>query len=66
MWELECINGFTTYQILISAYSTAMFMPKILKDSEPVLILCIKCYFQKGAEQFKRNGTVYFRLCKSI
>jgi len=45
MWELECIYRINNNQVLISAYSTTLFMPKILNDSEPILIFIYKLLF---------------------
>ena len=47
MWELECINHINNNHILISAYSTALFMPKILNNSEPTLIFVYKLLLSK-------------------
>lgn len=51
MWEMECINRIDSNFILISAYSTALFMPKILKDSEPVLVFIYKLLLSDKEQQ---------------
>ena len=42
LWELECIHNVSDESVLIGCFSTAQFMPKILKDAEPILIFTYK------------------------
>ena len=51
MWELECIYKIKNNQVLIAANSTALFMPKILKGTEPVLIFIYKLLFTDADQQ---------------
>lgn len=46
MWELECIFKIKDSQVLISAFSTTLFMPKILNNTEPTLIFVYKLLFK--------------------
>lgn len=46
MWELECLFKICDSQILISAYSTTLFMPKLLNNKEPILIFVYKLLFE--------------------
>lgn len=38
LWELECAHQITDNHILVGAFSTAQFVPKVLFDREPKLI----------------------------
>lgn len=51
MWELECIYSITSNHILLGAFSTAQFMPKILMDSEPYVFFLYKIYFPRWYEE---------------
>lgn len=54
LWELECLKEkITNEHILISCFSTAQFMPKILRDNEPVLIFTYKILFKP--EELKKT-----------
>ncbi len=68
LWELECVRQICDGNILIGAFSTAMFMPKILTDMEPVLIFTYRLLFSqyddpfwKGAEQFIETFRASYR-----
>lgn len=43
-WELECADSITDSHILIGAFSTAQFTPKMLFDKEPTVIFTYKLY----------------------
>ena len=43
-WELECAKQITDSHILIGAFSTAQFTPKMLFDKEPTVIFTYKLY----------------------
>lgn len=45
LWELECLEQITDEHILISAFSTAQFMPKLLTNCEPIIIFIYKLFF---------------------
>ena len=46
LWELECLkNKITDDHILISCFSTAQVVPKILLDCEPTLVFTYKILF---------------------
>lgn len=48
MWELECLKGkISDEHILISCFSTAQFMPKILVDCEPVLVFTYQIFLDE-------------------
>lgn len=42
MWELECIHQIGDDNVLVGAFSTAQFYPKILVDKEPCLVFVYK------------------------
>lgn len=44
LWELECQDKITDEHVLISAFSTALFTPKMLCDKEPTVIFTYKLY----------------------
>lgn len=43
-WELECAEQITDAHVLIGAFSTAQFTPKMLYDKEPTVIFTYKLY----------------------
>lgn len=61
LWELDCQYSITDDHVLVGYYSTSQFMPKIIADKEPYLILTYKlmlcpegAYRYNGYEQFIR------------
>ena len=44
MWELECAENITDEHLLIGAFSTAQFTPKMMFDREPTLVFLYKLY----------------------
>mgnify|MGYP005800878817 CR=1 FL=1 len=44
LWELECAEQITDSHVLIGAFSTAQFTPKMLYDKEPTVIFTYKLY----------------------
>lgn len=44
LWELECAYHITEKHVLIGAFSTAQFSPKMLFDKEPEVIFTYKLY----------------------
>lgn len=44
LWELECEKQITDEHILISAFSTAQVMPKLLRGKEPTIIFLFKIF----------------------
>ena len=59
LWELECMEQIGSDHVLIGAFSTAQFMPKLLKNAEPTVICTYKLLFNdltdpfwQGAEKF--------------
>lgn len=44
LWELECLKQISDKNILISFFSTAQFMPKLLKGTEPYIIFTYKVF----------------------
>ncbi len=59
LWELECLEQIGNEHVLIGAFSTAQFMPKLLKNAEPTIICTYKLLFSdltdpfwQGAEKF--------------
>lgn len=52
LWELECIEQISDKNILIGAFSTAQFMPKILKNTEPSVIFTYKLLFTNLDNEF--------------
>lgn len=55
LWELECLSQISSNNILIGAFSTAQFMPKILKNEEPYLIFLFKIFFDSGKDEYWRE-----------
>lgn len=65
LWEIECMRQIASRHILVAYYSTAQFMPKILKNEEPVLVFLYKIYrekqdsvsdrFEKFIEEFRKS-----------
>lgn len=47
LWELECLKQISERNILISYCSTAQFMPKLLKGTEPYVIFLYKIFGNK-------------------
>ena len=45
LWELECIRQIGDDHVLIGAFSTSQFMPKILTGREPTIICTYKLLF---------------------
>lgn len=44
LWEIECARQITDEHILIGAFSTAQFTPKMLFDKEPTVIFTYKLF----------------------
>lgn len=61
MWELECIYKISDSKVLISAYSTTLFMPKILNDAEPVLIFIYKFLFSGVSDKDWREKEKFIK-----
>lgn len=49
------INQITDQNILISAFSTAQFMPKIMKDAEPTIIFTYRLLFSSLDDPFLKD-----------
>ncbi len=52
MWELVCLEEITDNHLLISCFSTAAIMPKLLYDKEPYMIFTYKLFFQNPENEF--------------
>lgn len=50
LWELECAETLTDDHCLISAFSTALFTPKMLCDKEPTVIFTYALYGEAYAD----------------
>lgn len=55
LWELECIHQITDKNVLISAFSTAQFMPKIMQDKEPSIIFTYRLVFDSLDDPFLKD-----------
>lgn len=55
LWELECVSQINDDNILISAFSTAQFMPKIIADTEPALIFTYRLLFTSCEDPFIKD-----------
>ena len=55
LWELECINQIDDRNILISAFSTTQFMPKILKDVEPTVLFTYRLLLSDLDDPFLKD-----------
>lgn len=52
LWELECVKQIGDEHILIGAFSTAQFMPKLLKNVEPTIICTYPILFNNLDDAF--------------
>lgn len=66
LWELECINGINGEKILIGAFSTAQFMPKILTGAEPYVICTYKLLFNDLSDPFWQNAQDFVESFKKM
>lgn len=55
LWELECIDQIDDRNILISAFSTTQFMPKILKDAEPTVLFTYRLLLSDLDDPFLKD-----------
>lgn len=55
LWELECIDQIDDRNILISAFSTTQFMPKILKDVEPTVLFTYRLLLSDLDDPFLKD-----------
>ncbi|MCH5191133.1 MAG: O-antigen ligase family protein [Oscillospiraceae bacterium] len=62
LWELECLkNKITDDRVLISCFSTAQLIPKILLDCEPTLIFTYRILFTEDSFKGERwQGIIGF------
>ena len=62
LWELECLkNKITDDHILISCFSTAQIIPKILPDCEPTLVFTYRILFEEDSFESERwRGIIEF------
>ena len=66
LWELECIEQISDKNILIGAFSTAQFMPKILKNTEPTVVFTYKLLFTNLDNEFWRGIETFISDFKSL
>lgn len=66
LWELECIKQITDENVLIGAFSTAQFMPKILKNAEPTIIFTYKLLFKNLNDEFWQETSSFIESFKSL
>lgn len=66
LWELECVKQITDENILIGAFSTAQFMPKILKNAEPTIIFTYKLLFKNLNDEFWQETGNFIESFKSL
>lgn len=66
LWELECVKQITDENILIGAFSTAQFMPKILKNAEPTIIFTYKLLFKNLDDEFWQETSSFIESFKSL
>ena len=52
LWELECVKQIGDEHVLIGAFSTAQFMPKLLKNVEPTIICTYPILFNNLDDAF--------------
>lgn len=55
LWELECVHSIKDGHVLLGAFSTAQFAPKLICDSEPYLIFCYKTFFNNLDTEFWKD-----------
>lgn len=66
LWELECINQISDENVLIGAFSTSQFMPKILKNVEPTIIFTYKMLFTNLDDEFWKGTDKFIADFKSL
>lgn len=66
LWELECIKQISDRNILIGAFSTAQFMPKILKNAEPTIVFTYKLLFKNPDDEFWQETGSFIESFKSL
>ena len=62
MWELECAENISDSHVLIGAFSTAQFTPKMMFDREPTLIFTyplLGCEFDNADAMIERLRSTY-------
>ncbi len=55
LWELECVHCIGGGHVLLAAFSTAQFAPKLLCDTEPYLIFLYKLFFTELDSEYWRG-----------
>lgn len=55
LWELECVHQITEENVLVSAFSTAQFMPKIMCDREPAVLFTYRLVFDSLDDPFLKD-----------
>ena len=69
LWELECAKQINDSHILIGAFSTAQFTPKMLFDKEPTVIFTYKLYgdfFENTEKTIEKLRLMYKNIGKII
>lgn len=66
LWELECIQQLSEKNILISAFSTAQIMPKLICDKEPYLIFAYKLFISNSNIEFIRTIEKFIEQFKTL
>lgn len=66
LWELECVEQITDENILIGAFSTAQFMPKLLKNAEPTIIFTYKILFNNLTDDFWQGTQKFIEDFKTL
>lgn len=62
LWEIECAKQIENHHMLIGAFSTAQFIPKMLFDTEPTVIFTYKIYgieLQGAKETIEKLKNMY-------
>ncbi len=65
LWELEVLHSVSNNHVLISYFSTAQFIPKILCNTEPYLIFTYKIWKMKPDSEYLRMDKLINRLRKA-
>lgn len=63
-FEIYCLNHSVEHQVLISAFSTACILPKLIFDQEPKVILTYKLY-RNYPDSWKNGDQIYYKIKKS-
>lgn len=62
LWEIECARQLTDSHVLVSAFSTAQFTPKMLFNKEPTIVFTYELFgdfFENAEDMVQKLRTMY-------